>query len=61
MVHPLQVPVGAATPAGLAPSNGGQHAAPSQQTQEPAAAMGRPPRKVTFEDSDDLDVPDFLK
>jgi cell division protein FtsZ len=64
MVHPLRVPVGAlssATPAALAPSNGGQHAAPFQQTQEPAAAMGRPPRKVTFEDSDDLDVPDFLK
>jgi hypothetical protein len=24
-------------------------------------AVARPPRTVTFDDSDDLDVPDFLK
>ena len=60
-VHPIPVPVGAAIPAAQAPSNGGQPAAASQHAQEPAAAVARPPRTVTFDDSDDLDVPDFLK
>jgi len=32
----------------------------SQAAQEPAP-MARPPRTVSFDDSDDLDVPDFLK
>jgi cell division protein FtsZ len=31
-----------------------------QQAPEPAA-MTRPPRTVSFDDNDDLDVPDFLK
>ena len=37
------------------------------QTSEPSVPervtvpAGRPPRTVTFEDGDDLDVPDFLK
>ena len=36
-----------------------QHAPePARQQQEPVA---RPPRTVTFDDNDDLDVPDFLK
>jgi cell division protein FtsZ len=41
-----------------APAGGTQSAVAPQQTQEPAA---RPPRTVTFDDNDDLDVPDFLK
>ncbi|TQJ50297.1 cell division protein FtsZ [Phycicoccus sp. SLBN-51] len=40
-----------------APAPAGQPA-PQHQQQEPAA---RPPRTVTFDDADDLDVPDFLK
>ena len=42
------------------PGNGqaGQPAAQPAQHQEPAA---RPPRTVTFDEGDDLDVPDFLK
>jgi cell division protein FtsZ len=32
--------------------------APAKPAREEA---GRPPRTVTFEDGDDLDVPDFLK
>jgi cell division protein FtsZ len=40
-----------------APAPAGQPAQ-HQQQQEPAA---RPPRTVTFDDADDLDVPDFLK
>ena len=37
---------------------------PAAPAQEPAAARepaGRPPRTVTFDEGDDLDVPDFLK
>jgi cell division protein FtsZ len=39
------------------PSNRGEDA-PARPAREEA---GRPPRTVTFEDGDDLDVPDFLK
>ena len=35
-----------------------QHAPEPARQQEPVA---RPPRTVTFDDNDDLDVPDFLK
>jgi len=61
-VHQAQVPAGTATPAAQAPVNGGQHPAVHQQAPEPVpVAVARPPRTVTFDDSDDLDVPDFLK
>jgi cell division protein FtsZ len=47
-----------------------QEPSPNGESGQPAAAerpepvgqtAGRPPRTVTFEDGDDLDVPDFLK
>jgi len=61
-VHPAQVPTGTAAPAAQAPANGAQPSAVHQQAQEPVpVAVARPPRTVTFDDSDDLDVPDFLK
>jgi cell division protein FtsZ len=61
-VHPAQVPVGAAVPAAQAPANGGQSPAVHQQAREPVPVpVARPPRTVTFDDNDDLDVPDFLK
>ena len=51
-----------------APQQGQPQAAPAQQGQpqqgQPAAQPQQPPRQpqpVTFDDSDDLDVPDFLK
>ena len=48
-----QVPAGVQS--GAAPaSNGAAQQLPTQQA-------GPPPRQVTFEDADDLDVPDFLK
>ena len=37
-----------------------QHGAPQQGAQQQPPA-GRPPRQVTFDEGDDLDVPDFLK
>ena len=67
-VHPAQVPVGTAAPAGESSGHGGQAPAvhPQPQPQEPvpvpvAVAVARPPRTLTFDDNDDLDVPDFLK
>ena len=68
--HPAQVPVGSQTPpAVVTPSANGS--APAQASgngsQPPAShqgepvAVARPPRTVTFDDNDDLDVPDFLK
>ncbi|HZY01198.1 MAG TPA: cell division protein FtsZ [Dermatophilaceae bacterium] len=63
-VHPAQVPVGSQTPAIPAPANGSQPPADHQQVQEPVpvpVTVARPPRTVTFDDNDDLDVPDFLK
>jgi cell division protein FtsZ len=47
------VPVGASAERGLRPEGAGAHAA--------APAAARPPRTVSFEEGDDLDVPDFLK
>jgi len=63
-VHPAQTPVGTQAPAGQAPANGGQSPVVHPQPQEPVpvpVAVARPPRTVTFDDNDDLDVPDFLK
>ncbi|MFK5633808.1 cell division protein FtsZ [Ornithinimicrobium sp. LYQ103] len=52
--HPQGVPA----PVNGHAAQGQPHAAPSQAQQRPA----QPPRQVTFEDeTDDLDVPDFLK
>ena len=58
-----------AAPAQGQPHQGGQQAgthAQPQGTQQAAPAQGQPqqaapPRQVTFDDGDDLDVPDFLK
>lgn len=47
-VHPGQSQSGVPAPAQAAPANDAQHTVV-------------PPRTVTFDDSDDLDVPDFLK
>ena len=65
-VHPAQVPVGTAAPAGESSGHGAQAPAVHPQPQEPvpvpvSVAVARPPRTVTFDDNDDLDVPDFLK
>ncbi len=38
-----------------------QAAVPAQEPAAPREPAGRPPRTVTFDESDDLDVPDFLK
>ncbi|WP_406830342.1 cell division protein FtsZ [Pedococcus sp. KACC 23699] len=38
-----------------------QPAVPAQEPAAPREPAGRPPRTVTFDESDDLDVPDFLK
>jgi cell division protein FtsZ len=59
-VHPAQVPGGTQLPAGQIPANGGQPPAVHQPEPVPVA-VARPPRTVTFDDNDDLDVPDFLK
>jgi cell division protein FtsZ len=62
--HPVQVPGGTQTPAGLTPGNGAQPPVVHPQTPVPVpvpVAVARPPRTVTFDDNDDLDVPDFLK
>ncbi|MGO4356329.1 cell division protein FtsZ [Janibacter sp. RAF52] len=49
-----------AAPAQQAPAQPQQQAAPAQQAPaQPKQAT--PPRQVTFDDGDDLDVPDFLK
>ncbi|MFF5323168.1 cell division protein FtsZ [Janibacter hoylei] len=49
-----------AAPAQQAPAQPQQQAAPAQQVPaQPKQAT--PPRQVTFDDGDDLDVPDFLK
>ena len=44
-----------------APSGGVEPASPPQAPGQTAQAPQSPPRTVTFEDADDLDVPDFLK
>jgi cell division protein FtsZ len=43
---------------GAAPA--GEPAAPAERATS-AEPAGRPPRTVTFDENDDLDVPDFLK
>jgi len=53
-------PVGApgdAAPSGWRPPSSGR--GPSERGSEPPP--GRPPRTIVFDDTDDLDVPDFLK
>jgi cell division protein FtsZ len=52
-----QAPVQHQAPQHQAPS----HQVPQHQQQPVAPRSSQPPRQVTFEDSDDLDVPDFLK
>jgi len=60
--HPVQLPGGTQTPAGQTPGNGAQPPVVHPQTPVPVpVAVARPPRTVTFDDNDDLDVPDFLK
>jgi cell division protein FtsZ len=67
--QPAPVPVSTQTPpAGSPPPATGSPAqAPVSSGQPPAVhqqepvAVARPPRTVTFDDNDDLDVPDFLK
>ena len=46
-----------------APQAAPQKPAPAQQQQEPEQQRGQasPPRQVTFDDGDGLDIPDFLK
>jgi len=66
-VHPAQAPAGSPTsagsptPAAQAPANGGQPASHQPAPEPVPVAVARPPRTVTFDDNDDLDVPDFLK
>ncbi|WP_338751628.1 cell division protein FtsZ [Janibacter alittae] len=58
--QPTQQPPAQGQPQqGQPAQQGGQpQGQPAQPTQQPPAA---PPRQVTFDDGDDLDVPDFLK
>jgi len=44
-----------------APQQSGPPQRPQQQAPQGAPQGGRPPRTVTFDEGDDLDVPDFLK
>ena len=61
---PARAPAGTQAAGGHAPAyvNGAPapSAHPQRQAQQPVA-VARPPRTVTFDDNDDLDVPDFLK
>ncbi|HEX7535636.1 MAG TPA: cell division protein FtsZ [Dermatophilaceae bacterium] len=58
---PAQAPASTpTTPSAQPPAQNGQAPAVHQQEPVPVAVV-RPPRTVTFDDSDDLDVPDFLK
>ena len=57
-VRPTQMHAAGQPPAAHVPAGNGQSPAVPPQWQDPAA---RPPRTVTFDDSDELDVPDFLK
>ncbi|WP_298885495.1 cell division protein FtsZ [uncultured Serinicoccus sp.] len=43
------------------PSQGQSYEGEGGASQQPQRPVQQPPRQVTFEDSDDLDVPDFLK
>ncbi|HEU5144303.1 MAG TPA: cell division protein FtsZ [Dermatophilaceae bacterium] len=62
--QPVQhVPAVPAQPAHVAPQapNTQQHVAPHQAPPVAGHPAQQPPRQVTFEDNDELDVPDFLK
>jgi cell division protein FtsZ len=59
-VHPGQIPAGTPAPAAQPPANSSQPA-PIHTPEPVPVAVARPPRTVTFDDNDDLDVPDFLK
>ncbi len=62
--QPVQQPVHQQQPAVPQQLPTQQPAVPQHQSQQPPAAprpAQQPPRQVTFEDSDELDVPDFLK
>ncbi|HEV7172188.1 cell division protein FtsZ [Pedococcus sp.] len=61
---PAPAPQAAPAPQSGDPQRGDAAAAPAgtPASAEPAReSAGRPPRTVTFDESDDLDVPDFLK
>jgi cell division protein FtsZ len=65
-VNPGQIPAGmpaqAQAQAAQPPANGNQPQPVHPSAPEPVpVAVARPPRTVTFDDNDDLDVPDFLK
>ncbi|HET8601878.1 MAG TPA: cell division protein FtsZ [Segeticoccus sp.] len=55
-----QQPQQPAAPQQGAPAQQGQQA-PRQEPQRPQQDVQRPPRSVSFDEGDDLDVPDFLK
>jgi cell division protein FtsZ len=59
-----QIPAGASAPAAEPQANGARPSPVHPPEPEPVpvpVAVARPPRTVTFDDNDDLDVPDFLK
>ncbi len=66
---PVSVPAAAAPPppapmpslAPTVPSPAPAPAAVAVEQPQPVEPVARPPRTVTFEETDDLDVPDFLK
>jgi len=57
-VRQSQAPADDQPPVAPVAAGGGAPPAVPDRTQEPAA---RPPRTITFDDNEDLDVPDFLK
>jgi len=62
--QPQPAPASASQPAPFAqPTPASTNHQPPQQlpTQQPPRPAQQPPRQVTFEEADDLDVPDFLK
>jgi cell division protein FtsZ len=64
VIPPAQTQPDTQAPAGQPPANGAQPPAGHPQPPEPVpvpVAVARPPRTLTFDDNDDLDVPDFLK
>ncbi|NUO89481.1 MAG: cell division protein FtsZ [Dermatophilaceae bacterium] len=54
-----QLPTQQPVPAAVQPQH--QQHQPQQQRHAPAQPVQQPPRQVTFDEGDDLDVPDFLK
>jgi cell division protein FtsZ len=62
VIPPGQTQPGTQAPGDQPPANGAQPPAGHPQPPEPVpVAVARPPRTLTFDDNDDLDVPDFLK